>query len=68
MQRAQDRIPNVYLLINVAAKRAEQVMHGAAPSVLLRGQSPIEVAFQEIGEGKIQPDPDGRTWTVGAQG
>ena len=64
MTQAQERVPNIYLLINVAAKRAEQVMQGAAPSVLLRGSSPMEVAFQEISDGKLQPDEEGRVWTV----
>ena len=64
VSKAQEKIPNVYLLINVAARRAEQVMQGAAPSVLLRGASPAEVAFQEITEGKLEPDEEGRVWTV----
>ena len=62
--RATERVPNLYLLINVAARRAEQVMQGAAPSVLQRAANPIEVAFREIGEGKLVPDDAGRSWNV----
>jgi DNA-directed RNA polymerase subunit K/omega len=61
---AQAKIPNIYTLINVAACRTEQVMQGAVPSVLLEGASAIEVALQEITEGKIEPSEDGRLWTV----
>lgn len=63
--KAEKQIPNLYLLINVATRRAEQVMEGAVPGYPAKTAGPIEVALREISDRVIRADEGGSTWTVG---
>lgn len=61
---AEARIPNLFLLTNVATRRAEQVMEGSVPALTLRATGPIETALQEIAAGRLEPDETSQKWLV----
>lgn len=44
---------NKYLLVNVASQRARQINDGAEAYVKAESPHPLEMSFQEIGEGHI---------------
>lgn len=62
--QAEERIPNVFLLINVAVRRAEQIMDGAAPAILARSAGPIELALREIADKRLASDEECTLWTI----
>jgi len=49
-----DRVESKYALVIVAAKRARQLKEGALPLVDVESSSPVTVALEEIGAGKIR--------------
>ena len=48
-----ERIPNMFHLVLVAAKRARQLANGAQPTVDWENDKPTVVALREIAEGYI---------------
>lgn len=65
MSTAEEKIGNLFLLVNVTTRRAEQVMEGAAPAYSSRNAGPIEVALQEISRGRISTsDEEPGVWAV----
>ncbi|NLG85788.1 MAG: DNA-directed RNA polymerase subunit omega [Firmicutes bacterium] len=48
------RIPNKYLLVAVTAKRARQLMEGAAPRLDVEGK-PVTIALEEVAQGIVVP-------------
>jgi DNA-directed RNA polymerase subunit omega len=55
MDRAQERMPNVPLLVNVVARRVRQLNAGQRPMVKPGDQftSNFELALREVSEGKL---------------
>ncbi|HHY92343.1 MAG TPA: DNA-directed RNA polymerase subunit omega [Firmicutes bacterium] len=51
------RIPNKYLLVAVTAKRARQLMNGAAPRSPDAEGKPVTVALKEIAAGVVNAVP-----------
>ncbi|MGI6604525.1 MAG: DNA-directed RNA polymerase subunit omega [Firmicutes bacterium] len=49
----RSKVGNKYLLVTVAAKRARQLMSGAAPRIADAQGKPVTVALQEIAAGKV---------------
>ena len=65
MSTAEENIGNLFLLVNVTTRRAEQVMEGAAPAFASRNVGPIEVALEEISRGRIASSTEEPgLWTV----
>lgn len=50
-----DKIPNMFSLVLVAAKRARQLANGAEPMVEWENDKPTVVALREIAEGYVTP-------------
>ncbi len=48
-----DRVPNMFQLVLIAAKRARQLANGAEPMVEWENDKPTVVALREIAEGYI---------------
>lgn len=48
-----DRIPNMFQLVLVAAKRARQLANGAEPMVEWENDKPTVIALREIAEGFV---------------
>ena len=55
MDKAQERMPNTPLLVNVIARRVRQLNAGQRPMVKPEGQftSNFELALRELAEGKL---------------
>lgn len=51
-----DKIPNMFHLVLVAAKRARQLANGAEPMVDWENDKPTVVALREVAEGYITED------------
>lgn len=51
----RSRIPSKYLLVAVTAKRARQLMEGAAPRLDHVEGKPVTVALEEVARGIIVP-------------
>ena len=49
------RIPSKYLLVAVTAKRARQLMEGAAPRLDQVEGKPVIIALEEVARGIIVP-------------
>ncbi len=47
------RVPNIFQLVLIAAKRARQLANGAQPMVEWENDKPTVVALREIAEGHI---------------
>lgn len=57
VQDCLERIPNRFLLVMIASKRARQLeMGGADPHVPWENDKPTVVALREIADGKIDTD------------
>lgn len=57
IDKALKKIPNRFLLTTVVARRWENLVAGAPPLVdTVAGDSPINVSFREVVEGKIKVD------------
>lgn len=61
---AEEHAAQLFLMINVVTRRAEQLMEGAVPAVNARNVSPIELALREVAAGRIEPDDSRRIWTI----
>jgi DNA-directed RNA polymerase subunit omega len=51
-----EKIPNMFQLVLVAAKRARQLANGAHPMVDWENDKPTVVALREIAEGYVSED------------
>jgi DNA-directed RNA polymerase subunit omega len=51
-----EKIPNMFQLVLVAAKRARQLANGAHPMVDWENDKPTVVALREVAEGYITED------------
>ncbi|MDR5684057.1 MAG: DNA-directed RNA polymerase subunit omega [Armatimonadota bacterium] len=51
------RIPNKYLLVMVAARRARELRSGQLPLVDVDSQNPVTIALEEIAAGRVEPEP-----------
>lgn len=51
-----DRIPNLFELVLVAARRARMLANGDEPRVPWENDKPTVVALREIAEGRVGPD------------
>ncbi|HKM39523.1 MAG TPA: DNA-directed RNA polymerase subunit omega [bacterium] len=51
----RQRIPNKYLLVAAASKRARQLMGGSTPRLDNAQGKPVSVALQEIASGAVVP-------------
>ena len=49
------RIPSKYLLVAVTAKRARQLMEGAAPRLDNVEGKPVTIALEEVARGIVVP-------------
>ena len=47
-------VDNRYMLITATAKRARQIAAGSTPLVQIEDKSPVTIAANEIGEGKVK--------------
>ncbi len=50
------QVPNKYLLVMLAAKRARELRAGQLPLVDVDSQNPVTVALEEIAAGRIRPE------------
>ena len=53
MENLPDKIDSKFRYVLLAARRAEQIMHGATPKLEIPGQKPSRVAMQEIVEERV---------------
>jgi DNA-directed RNA polymerase subunit omega len=51
-----ERVPNKYLLVMLAAKRARELRAGQLPLVDVDSQNPVTIALEEIAAGRIRPE------------
>ncbi|MER3455360.1 MAG: DNA-directed RNA polymerase subunit omega [candidate division GAL15 bacterium] len=51
-----ERVPNKYLLVVLAAKRARELRSGQLPLVDVDSQNPVTVALEEIAAGRLRPE------------
>jgi DNA-directed RNA polymerase subunit omega len=51
-----ERVPNKYLLVMLAAKRARELRAGQLPLVDVDSQNSVTVALEEIAAGRIKPE------------
>ncbi len=56
VEDCSERIPNMFQLVLVAAKRSRQLANGAEPMVDWENDKPTVVALREIAEGYITED------------
>lgn len=61
---AETKVPSVFLLVNVATRRAEQVMEGASPALSGWSRGPIETALRELAMDQLVPDEDLKVWNL----
>ena len=48
-----DKVPNIFEMVRVAAKRARRVAHGADPLVEVDNDKPTVIALREVAAGHI---------------
>jgi DNA-directed RNA polymerase subunit omega len=53
VEDCHEKIPNIFQLVLVAAKRARQIANGAEPMVDWENDKPTVVALREVAEGYI---------------
>jgi DNA-directed RNA polymerase subunit omega len=58
INEVMDKIPNKYMAMVVAAKRAKALNQGAKPLVKVDAQKPTTLALYEIASGVIEPSID----------
>jgi DNA-directed RNA polymerase subunit omega len=51
------RVPNKYLLVMIASRRARELHSGQLPLVDVDSQNPVTVALEEVAAGRIGPEP-----------
>ena len=70
MVKLLGQIPNRYMIVNIAAKRARQIAKNAEEQEEMLDEKPVTLALREIAEGKIEvldrPAPD-EDYTVSAK-
>jgi DNA-directed RNA polymerase subunit omega len=49
----QDKVDNVFVLVNVASKRVRELISGAPKLIQTECNDPIQIALEEITQGKI---------------
>jgi DNA-directed RNA polymerase subunit omega len=54
LEQAVQKVPNRYLLVVLAAKRARQINRGAAPRVDTRFRKPTSTALEEVAAAKVE--------------
>ena len=57
------KIPSRFELVVVASKRAEQLLRGSRPRVVMP-HNPARTALREICEGKMERNEEGRSYSV----
>ncbi len=50
---ATDSEPGIFLLVNIAAQRARQLMQGAAPLFKTKSRKPAAIALREVENGLL---------------
>ncbi len=50
---ATDSEPGIFLLVNIAAQRARQLMQGAAPLFRTKSRKPAAIALREVENGLL---------------
>ena len=55
VEDCQSRIPNIFEMVLVAAKRARRVAHGADTMVETENDKPTVIALREIAAGHVTP-------------
>jgi DNA-directed RNA polymerase subunit omega len=55
VEDCQSRIPNIFEMVRVAAKRARRVAHGADTMVEPENDKPTVIALREIAAGHVTP-------------
>jgi len=53
LEQSLDNVPNRYLLVALACKRARQINRGAAARVVSNHYKPTSVALEEIAAAKV---------------
>lgn len=53
LEKSLDKVPNRYLLVVLAAKRARQLNRGAQPQLETKQKKPTSVALEEIADARI---------------
>ncbi len=53
LELLRDKVDSRYSLVVCAAKRARQILEGAAPSVEIDSKKPVSIALQELVDGKL---------------
>ena len=53
LEKSLDKVPNRYLLVVLAAKRARQLNRGAQPQIETKQKKPTSVALEEIADSRI---------------
>ena len=53
LEKSLDKVPNRYLLVVLAAKRARQLNRGAKAQVETKHKKPTSTALEEIAESRV---------------
>ncbi|MBX6377710.1 MAG: DNA-directed RNA polymerase subunit omega [Clostridia bacterium] len=53
MDELMDKVDSKYTMVVLAAKRARQLVEGAAPSIHPTSSKPVTVALEELAAGKL---------------
>ncbi len=53
MATTSDSDPGVFMLVNIAAQRARQLMQGAAPLFRTKSRKPAAIALREVEKGLL---------------
>lgn len=53
LEKSLEKVPNRYLLVVLAAKRARQLNRGAAPQVETKHKKCTSTALEEVAEAKV---------------
>ncbi len=53
MATSSDSEPGIFVLVNVAAQRARQLMQGAAPFFKTKSRKPAAIALREVENGLL---------------
>ena len=57
-----EKIPNRYLLVNVAAKRARDIADSAEQAEEPLDEKPVKIALYDIMDGRVRPAGTGGAW------
>ena len=61
MSKAEEIMGGKFMIATILQKRALEIMRGSPPLVNMRSSRPIEIALEEVVQGKItlEPAPEG---------